>query len=193
MGRTLAIILGLVVIVGGGYYAWSSGLLGEAADEASDAASSVGDAASDAVEGAADAVGDAVEGATDAASDVVEGATDAAEGAVDAATDAVEGAADAATDAVEGAADAATDTASDLVEGASDAVGGLLEGLPGAGELSNLLTPENFDADSILGLLEGVELPAGIGDQITAAIESTRDNPDLIAGVIEQVRGLLGL
>ena len=100
---------------------------------------------------------------------------------------------DAATEGASDALEGATQAANDLVDGAGDAIGGLLNGLPAAGELTTLLTPENFDADRILGLLDGIELPQGIGDQITAAIESTRDNPDLIAGVIEQVRGLLGL
>ena len=178
MGRTIAILLGLVVVAGGGYYLWQSGTLDAATEGAADAVESASDTVED-----TEAAG---EGVLDAATDALEDAVDTA---TEAAGDAVEAATEGANDALEGAAEAA----GDLLEGAGDAIGGVLEGLPAAGELANLLTPENFDADSILGLLEGIELPEGISDQITAAIESTRDNPDLIAGVIEQVRGLLGL
>ena len=200
MGRTIGIILALVVIAGGGYYLWQSGALDEAADTAGDAVESAGETAADAVEEAGDAVEETTESATDAAEGAADAVTDAAGEAVDAATDAVEGAVDAvtegaaeaadtATEAVEGAADALNDAA----EGASEAVGGLLDQVTGAGELSQLLTPEGFDADAILTALEGVELPEGVRETVTSAIESARNNPDLVSDAIAQVREALGL
>ena len=178
MGRTVAILLGLVVIAGGGYFLWQSGALDQAVE---DAASTV------------DSTSDAVEGTDDASETVLDAATDAVEDAVDTAAEAASDAVDAATEGASDALEGASETANDLLDGAGDAIGGLLDGLPAAGELTTLLTPENFDADRILGLLEGVELPEGIRNTVTTAIESARENPDLVAGVIEQVRGALGL
>ena len=178
MGRTIAILLGLVVIGGGGYFLWQSGALDEATEDAA---------------AAVDSAGNAVEDAEDAGESVLDAATDAVEDAVDTATEAASDAVDAATEGASDALEGATEAANDLVDGAGDAIGGLLEGLPAAGELTGLLTPETFDADRILGLLEGVELPESVRNTVTTAIESARDNPDLIAGVVEQVREALGL
>ena len=69
MGRTVAILLGLVVIAGGGYFLWQSGALDEATEDASAAVDSTGDAVEDAEDAGESVLGAATDAVEDARSD----------------------------------------------------------------------------------------------------------------------------
>lgn len=169
---------------------------------ASDAADAATDTATDAVEGAADAATGAVEAVTEAADE----AADAATGAVEAVTEAVEDAADDATQAVqaatEGAAGAATQATEEVSTG--PAVPPVQEAAPvvsdtppvapaGFGDVETLLTPEGFDADRVIEMIDGAELNPVIKTTLTTAINAAKDNPDLLQGALDQVRAAMGL
>lgn len=150
---------------------------------------------------AADAAQDAVDTATEAAT---EAATGAAEAASDAANDAVEsvtGAAAAASDAARGVVDEVTETTTDAVTGAvetaqeaaSDAAASLSDSVGGDRALDGALSVEGFDADAVLDAVESSDLGGVQKTGLSALVEQARTNPDLIEGVIAQVKEALGL
>ena len=166
-------------------YVWYSGDGKEIVEGTQEAATGATGAATSAVEDtteaagdAAGAVTDAVEGAGAAVTDAVESATDAVQGAVNdasgAATDVTDSAGDATTDAAMDAAGTAADTATEAAASA-------------------LLTPEAFDPARLGELVEASDLSTVQKATLQTAIAKAAENPELVAGVIEQIRTALGL
>ena len=112
-------------------------------------------------------------------------ATDTADAATDMATDATDAATDMATDTAEAATDAATDTAAAATDMAEDAAGGF--------DIASLLTPETFDADKISEWIDTQEFGPLVSTPLKAAVEAAGDNPDMISGVIDQIKEAAGL
>ncbi|MEL7026758.1 MAG: hypothetical protein AAGO57_05965 [Pseudomonadota bacterium] len=195
MSRSILIGIVVLAIAVGAYF-----FLGQQADTpvtespVSDAIESAGDTAESAAEGASDAVGDAVEGAADAAGDAVEAVEDAANDAVDAvvdtANDVVEGAEEAASDAV----DAVTEGASDTMETATDAVEGAGEAADAAPDsvLPSFLTADGFDPAAARDALAASDLGAVQKATLEAAISAAEADPNLVSGLIDQLKGALG-
>ena len=90
---------------------------------------------------------------------------------------------EATTGATEMATDAATD-ATDATEMATDA---------GDDTLDTLLTPEGFDADKLGKVIDDSDLDPLKKTVLQAAIEKAAENPELVSGVIDQVKAALGL
>ncbi len=84
---------------------------------------------------------------------------------------------------VEGGTDAATETAA---EAATDATGGTTD-------LAEVLTVEGFDYDKAIEAIEASDLGTLQKTALGTALGGARDNPELLQGVLEQVRGALGL
>ncbi|UWQ20788.1 hypothetical protein [Jannaschia sp. W003] len=137
----------------------------EAADEVEAAADAVGDAASD----AAAATGAAIENAAEATADAVGDAADATAEAVDDAGEAVE------NDDPEVV---TTTVPITPAEGTVDA----------DAEIAELLTPETFDADRLIVLIDESDLDADARTSLRTAVEEARDDPSLVDATIERIR-----
>jgi len=144
-------------------------------------------AVQDAVEGAS---GAAAEAAQEAISDAVEGVTGAGAAASDAAGDVVDSVTETTTETVTGVVDAAEGAASDAAASVSEA---LSDTAPEGSALDGALTADGFDADAVLDAVENSDLGALQKTGLSALVEEARNNPDLIDGVISQVKEALGL
>jgi hypothetical protein len=208
--------IALVVIAVLGFFGFQWGVNGKnpaqvfsgATEMAADAADSAMETAGDVAEGAADMASDAadtvddtaegaVDAATDAVTDVAEGATEMAEGAVEAVTDTAEGAGDIATEATETtpqAADVATEEVTEAVEAgenAQEAINEVAEASDGM-DIMSLLTPETFDAALVSEWIDGQDFGPLVLTPLKAAVDAAGNNPDLISGVIEQIKSVMG-
>ncbi len=54
------------------------------------------------------------------------------------------------------------------------------------------LTVEGFDADRVMDIVDTSELPEATKEQLRTAVQSARDNPQLVEGVVDQIRAALG-
>ncbi|WP_282094478.1 hypothetical protein [Epibacterium ulvae] len=92
-------------------------------------------------------------------------------------------------DTVEQAAEAVTDTAQETIEEATEAlgVGSVAE------TVANVLTPEGFDADKILEMINASDLGALQKTALNTAVTQARDNPELVQIALDQVKAALGL
>jgi ABC-type Na+ efflux pump permease subunit len=176
MKRILTIVVLLALLGVGGYYLIGAGTdtavegVTEVTEEVTEGEIEVGNAVTEAVE---EAVGTVAE----TASEAVDATTDAVSGAVDAVTEA-------ATDAVDAVAPTETETV--VVDGATETV---VE----ASDLASLLTVDGFDPDAVLEAIDGSDLSTLTKTGLRTTVEGARDNPEMVPGVIEQVRGALGL
>ena len=59
-----------------------------------------------------------------------------------------------------------------------------------AGEL---LTVDGFDADRVIELVEGADIPDLQKTTLTTAINSARDNPELLQPVLDRVKQVMGI
>ena len=59
-----------------------------------------------------------------------------------------------------------------------------------AGEL---LSPEGFDADKVMELIEGADLSAVQKTALGAALEGAKDNPALLDATLTRIKEALGL
>jgi colicin import membrane protein len=178
---------------------------------AADAATATGDAVTDAADAAAQAADTAVDEATTAADQMEvtadEATTAAAAEAASAAATAQDAAADAAADAeaaAQDARDAATDAAEAMTEAPTDgaSVDATIEadGTVTAGAaadsdapLTELLTPEGFNADAVIARLEESDLSLVQKTTLTAAINDAQNNPELLTATLTRLREALGL
>ena len=160
----------------------------ESAEEA--VTEAVEEGASDAAVATEDAASDAVETATEATEAVEETATDAVEAVEDTAgeaTGAVENTATDAAESVEETATEATETATDAAEATADAAG------DAAANITELLTVDGFEFDQVIEYVDNSELSTLVKTTTKAALEQARDNPEVLQGVLETLRGQLGL
>jgi colicin import membrane protein len=163
--------------------------VGEAAETATDNAEGM-------VEQAAEAVETVTEGATEAASEAVEATTEAVIEAAEVATEAVT---DAVTEAVTGTVEettsavtntvtnTVTDTVTDTVTETVAAAAGSSDGL------SDLLTMEGFDLEKVIEAVDGSDLDALQKTTLKTGLQQAKDNPELLKGVLSQVKSALGL
>jgi ATPase subunit of ABC transporter with duplicated ATPase domains len=106
----------------------------------------------------------------------------AAEAAAAAAAEA-EAAAAAATEAATEAATAATETVTEGAAAVADA----------ATDAMAALDPANFNADSVVALIDGSSLDDAVKTTLKTAVEAARANPALVADTIAQVKTALGM
>ncbi|MEL6639848.1 MAG: hypothetical protein AAFP98_00815, partial [Pseudomonadota bacterium] len=78
---------------------------------------------------------------------------------------------------------AATDEAAAAAEGAADAVT----------SPADLLTVDGFDLDKVQDMIDGSELGALQKTGLTTALNSVKDNPDLLESVLTQIKEAMGL
>ena len=168
MNRTVIIGAIVIILAGLGYYQFSYKPAQEAAMEQ--------EAAAKAAEAAAAEAAAAEAAAAEAAAATTEAATEAVEGAAEAVTEGAADATEAATDAVEGAAEAVTEGTAAATDAAAAA-----------------LDPANFNADAVVGLIDGSSLDDATKTTLKTAVEAARANPALVADTVAQVKAALGM
>ncbi|MEP5153347.1 MAG: hypothetical protein ABJQ89_10055, partial [Planktotalea sp.] len=90
----------------------------------------------------------------------------------------------AASDAVEAVTETATDTAVDAAtDAASDATGGI----------ADLLTTDGFNLDKVSEMIDGSEIGALKKTALKTALSSAQENPELLQGVLDQIKSAMGL
>ena len=62
-----------------------------------------------------------------------------------------------------------------------------------AGGMADLLTPEGFSLDKVAEMIDGSELGALKKTALKTALSGAQDNPELLSGVLEQIKGALGM
>lgn len=144
-------------------------------EELETALEDVGDALDDAVEAAGDVLDDTVAAASDAVSDAIEEATTTG-------ADVLENAQETTTAALDSATQLAQDTAATASAAAQT-----------GSELAELLTVEGFDYDRAVEIIEESDLSDTVKTTLTSGLDQARDNPDLLADLLEQARTALGL
>ena len=164
MNRSVIIGAIVVLLAAGGYYQFSYKPAQEAAAAAADAAAKA--------EADAKAVEEAAAKAAEEAAAAAQKAADEAAAAAAGTAAAVEGAATDAAAAVEGAATEATGTATDAAAA---------------------LDPANFNADSVVALIDGSTLDDATKATLKTAVEAAKANPALVADTIAQVKTALGM
>ena len=139
----------------------------------------------------------AVEGAAAAVEAAQEGATSAVEAAQATASDAVnavtEGASDLATEAQTEAQDAAQATADAVTEAVTPEITADATAEAEAATPSELLTPEGFNYDRVIEMIDGSELDPLKKTAVKSAITQARDNPELLKSALQAARSALGL
>ena len=145
----------------------------------------------DAVEGAVEDAGEAVEGAAEevmeATEEAVEGATDEVMEATD---EAVEGATEEAAEATEEAGEATEEAAEATEEAAADADAAMADD---EGGMAALLTADGFDAEKVVGMIEGSDLSAVQKTALSAAVNAAKDNPALLEATLTRLKEALGM
>jgi colicin import membrane protein len=61
-----------------------------------------------------------------------------------------------------------------------------------AGGMADLLTPEGFNLDKVGEMIDGSELGALKKTALKTALDGAKDNPELLNGVLEQIKTALG-
>ena len=117
---------------------------------------------------------------------VAEAAAKAAEAAAAETAAAEAAAAEAAAAATAAAEAAAAEVAAAATEGAAAAT----DALAGA---AAALDPANFNADSVVGLIDASALDDAMKTTLKTAVEAARANPALVADTIAQVKTALGM
>ena len=62
-----------------------------------------------------------------------------------------------------------------------------------AGGLADLLTPEGFNLDKVGEMIDGSELGTLKKTALKTALDGAKDNPELLNGVLEQIKTALGM
>ena len=164
MNRTVIIGAIVVLLAAGGYYQFSYKPAQEAAEAAAAAAAQAEADAKAAEEAAAKAAEEAAAAAQKAADDAAAAAAATTEAATQAATDAAAATTEAATDAAAAVTDAAA-----------------------------ALDPANFNADSVIALIDGSALDDATKTTLKTAVEAAKANPALVADTVAQVKTALGM
>jgi len=125
--------------------------------------------------------GDMMDAASDAASGAADTVADTAAGAADAVADTAAGAADAVADTAAGAADAVADTAAGAVDSASEAMDGALFSVDG------------YDATKVAEMIDASAMDDNQKSGLKAALAAAGDDPALLATILTQVKGALGM
>jgi len=180
--RNLLWVVVAGLVIGAGYIVFTGKSLRELIGQVQDAGQPAVEASGE-VEAATNAVQEAAQEGADAAAGMSEEAADAAQDAANSITDAAEGAADTASEAAE-------ETVNSVSEAAGQAVDALEEAAGGAGEW---LTPEGFDLDKALDLIENSDLGGLKKTALAESIKAAAEDPDLLNAALASVREALGL
>jgi hypothetical protein len=62
----------------------------------------------------------------------------------------------------------------------------------GAFDITSMLTPETFDPAQVVEWIDGSDLGPLVSTPLKAAVEAAGDNPELISGVIDQIKAAIG-
>ncbi|MEL7125862.1 MAG: hypothetical protein AAGK30_06510, partial [Pseudomonadota bacterium] len=62
----------------------------------------------------------------------------------------------------------------------------------GAG-IAQLLTTDGFDFDQVIEMIDGSEMNTLQKTSLKTGLEQARDNPELLQGVLDQIRSAMGL
>ena len=119
--------------------------------------------------------------------EAVEETVDEAAEAVEATTEAVEETATEAVEETEAAAEAAAEATEEAAEDAAAAVEETAE------EVVDVLSPEGFDADAVIEMIDNSSLGDGQKRALKSAVETARNSPSVAADVLAQVRSALGM
>jgi hypothetical protein len=92
--------------------------------------------------------------------------------------------------AAQKAADEAAAAAAATTEAATDAAAATTEA---ATDAAAALDPANFNADAVLGLIDGSSLDDAMKATLKTAVEAAKANPALVADTIAQVKTALGM
>jgi hypothetical protein len=125
-----------------------------------------------------------------AAADQAAADAKAAEEAAAAAAAETAAAAQAAADEAAAAAAATTEAVTEGAEAATEAV---TEGAAAVTDAAAALDPANFNADSVVALIDGSSLDDATKTTLKTAVEAARSNPALVADTIAQVKTALGM
>lgn len=88
----------------------------------------------------------------------------------------------------------ASDTASRAEAAASDTAGAATDVTNAASSnLSELLTVDGFDYDKVIEAIDGSDLGAVQKTTLKTGLGQARDNPDMLKGILDQVRSALNL
>ena len=187
-----SVIVGAIVVLlaAGGYYQFSYKPAQEAAALAKAAEEEAAAAAKKAEEEAAAAAKAAEEEAAAAAKAAEEEAAAAAAAAPEAAGEAAAAVEEGAADVAEAAGDAAA-AAGDAAAAATDAAGDAAAAAGNAAAAA--LDPANFNADSVIALIDGSALDDATKATLKTAVEAAKANPALVAATLAQVKAALGM
>jgi len=185
----------ILAAVGVGGYVWYIGNMAE--DEAAPeiAVESPDEAVEEVIEEAEEATGEAVEEvieeAEEAAGEAVEEVIEEAEEAAEQAEEAAEALEEAVESAIEDAADVAGEAAEAVEETVTDAAEAVEEAV--TTPPADALSPEGFDADAVIAMIEDSSLDDAQKGALKAAVETARNVPEMLGGVLDQVRTALGM
>jgi hypothetical protein len=96
----------------------------------------------------------------------------------------------AATDMAGDAAEMAGDAAATATDAVSDAADATAEA--GATQMSDLLTPEGFDASKVMEMIDGSDLSAVQKTALSGAVNAVKDNPALLEATLTRLKEALG-
>ena len=96
----------------------------------------------------------------------------------------------AATDMAGDAAEMAGDAAATATDAVSDAADATAEA--GATQMSDLLTPEGFDAGKVMEMIDGSDLSAVQKTALSGAVNAVKDNPALLEATLTRLKEALG-
>lgn len=96
----------------------------------------------------------------------------------------------AATDMAGDAAEMAGDAAATATDAVSDAADATAEA--GATQMSDLLTPEGFDASKVIEMIDGSDLSAVQKTALSGAVNAVKDNPALLEATLTRLKEALG-
>lgn len=208
-------IIGAGVVLAGGYMWYSSQIIPDGlapvseieteaepqpettapADNVEGALDDAADTATVVIDDVVDNAGIVVQESTEAASEAVTATTEAASEAASAAATATTEAASAATEAVTDVVDDVATAASDAVTGATEAASSVSSGTPSIApdDLSSLLTVDGFDYDKVVTAIDASSLDTAQKLTLKTGLDQAKDNPAVLSGMLDQIKGAMGL
>ena len=80
----------------------------------------------------------------------------------------------------------AADTATEATTEATEETGAM-------SGMADLLTADGFDYDKVVEMVDGSDLGGLTKTTLKAGLNKAKDNPELLSGVLEQVKAALGM
>lgn len=202
--RNILIIIGVIIVAVAGYYWYSGGESGmetgsgeeiSAPESGSMDGGGMAEDASKAADEAANVVTDTADKVEEGASNMAGEAVDAVSGAATAMDEATTGGAEDTGAATENGAMSADTGGTATDTNATEPADTTQATTPASDAMTpeQLLTPENFDADKIVALIDGSDLPDAQKTVLRTAVQNAAGNPELVSAAITQVKQALNL